>query len=73
MSCGAWFGPMRNRSRPGEVVRVHAPSLVGGRSCGRLQEAAVSVEFTSFPSPNVYFACYLSGNWVIESIALTGT
>jgi hypothetical protein len=59
------------RSRPGEVVRVEKrPSLVGGSSCRPMQEAAVAVEFSTSPSPVVYFECYVSGGWVNESIAL---
>lgn len=51
----------------GEVIRVSAPHLVGGRSCGGLQEAAVTVEFAVEPSPGTYFVCYVSGRWLIES------
>lgn len=61
------------RARPGEVVRVKKPHLIGGSSCRPMQEAAVWVEFSSWPSPSTYFVCYISGDWAIESIALTGT
>ena len=60
----------RQRSQFGEVVRVERPSLVGGSSCRPMQEAAVGVEFSDWPYPVVYFTCYVSGNWIIESMAI---
>jgi hypothetical protein len=78
-AAAAAFGELRHvirtearHDRPGEVVRVQAPELVGGMGCGGLQEAAVTVEFDRPPSGALHFACYIFEDWLIESGPLYG-
>ena len=50
-----------------EVLRVSAPRFIGGTGCGKLQEAAVTVDFVGSPPSGIFFVCYVSGRWLIES------
>jgi hypothetical protein len=57
----------RAQRRDDATVVVHVPELIGGKGCSGLQEAAVTVEYAVEPTPAVYFACYVSGRWLVAS------
>ena len=56
-----------DRTFHARVLKVSSPGFIGGHGCGETQAAAVIVELSDGPSPGTYFACHLSGRWIIRS------